>query len=629
MVTCVYSLLSLILSSPIDFFKKSSSLKLPIIDINISIQSFLLFTPIIIILTSIYSQLHLLIHWKTLTRLPARFPDGTKLTFKIYPFLFSFLSRTLNPFLSQKDKIVHPSRISFMVAKNFLRLLVFATFYSFWHKSMISQQKEIIILNAVIIIAYIFSIYWFNRIHFDLFKKHRIGQNAKFGISFDNQEHIIAAIAFIILSLSFFSFFPKHMPLLPWFKPKLSTIQYESTTENVDLSKHLSFSNRRANYSLGNNSVFDRVKFKSAQLFGSQFNNSSFQHCSFKGSIFSHSSLIETNFQHARLVQTEMSNCKLRNAKLGNATIASSNLSHCTMNGADLSSSSITRSIFRDADLTLAKFDSSKISESDFKNSDLTSSNFSNASLSQTAFSFVKSLSKTNFTRSFLSNVNFSSTKLFHVDFTKAVGFHKEEYKDKKAMSLIIKKGNEYNSSPDFSNSTIKSCQFDCTYFLASKFENSIIENCDFTYAKLRHSFFVDSMIYNASFESAELQETNFSNASLRRVSFSLANLDKAKFDNTCFLDVDLANVHNSSFEQLSRAIITKLTIVPHHFNRSERYALLSQSRQRLRDNIMAAAYTHPQMSGFFGMGWRLLDTRFFQVKENDPFFTGLLDSSQ
>jgi uncharacterized protein YjbI with pentapeptide repeats len=115
---CVYSWLTIGMTTDARLLANSSSSPLPVINTEVPIVGFYLIAPLV--LTCVYAYLHFyLIHlWRSLADLPAIFPDGEALDDKAYPWLpiclvraHAALLRRKRPPLSHRELCHHFSHV--------------------------------------------------------------------------------------------------------------------------------------------------------------------------------------------------------------------------------------------------------------------------------------------------------------------------------------------------------------------------------------------------------------------------------------------------------------------------------------------------------------------------------------
>jgi uncharacterized protein YjbI with pentapeptide repeats len=90
---CLYCWLTVGSATDITLIADSDALALPIINTRVSIVSFYLAAPAILLALFLYFHIYLQRLWEKLARLPATFPDGTVIDQKIFPWLMNSLIR--------------------------------------------------------------------------------------------------------------------------------------------------------------------------------------------------------------------------------------------------------------------------------------------------------------------------------------------------------------------------------------------------------------------------------------------------------------------------------------------------------------------------------------------------------
>jgi uncharacterized protein YjbI with pentapeptide repeats len=99
---CFYSMITVATTNFSALSNSTAVTKLPILGTDISIATFFLAAPFVLIGVYVYFHMYLLRLWELVGTLPARFPDGRALDEKAYPWLLTSLVRLYVPLLRKE-----------------------------------------------------------------------------------------------------------------------------------------------------------------------------------------------------------------------------------------------------------------------------------------------------------------------------------------------------------------------------------------------------------------------------------------------------------------------------------------------------------------------------------------------
>jgi hypothetical protein len=157
-LACLYSWLTIATTTDARLLTNSISSPLPIIQTEIPIASFFLVTPFLLLCLYFWFHVSLQECWRSLSQLPAFFPDGKALDEKIYPWIIVGLLRENFSLLKVETQYFTwlKVRISIILAW----YLVPITIFIFWERYLSSRDKfGIITLTYLFLGTMLFGLY--------------------------------------------------------------------------------------------------------------------------------------------------------------------------------------------------------------------------------------------------------------------------------------------------------------------------------------------------------------------------------------------------------------------------------------------------------------------------------------
>ena len=91
LILCAFAILTVATTQDSQLILNTFRLKLPILNVDLKVLTFYIFTPILGLLVFVYFQMYLTHLWEVISDLPAYFPDRLRLRRKLYPWMINLI----------------------------------------------------------------------------------------------------------------------------------------------------------------------------------------------------------------------------------------------------------------------------------------------------------------------------------------------------------------------------------------------------------------------------------------------------------------------------------------------------------------------------------------------------------
>jgi uncharacterized protein YjbI with pentapeptide repeats len=562
-LACLYSWLTIATTTDARLLTNSISSPLPIIQTEIPIASFFLVTPFLLLCLYFWFHVSLQECWRSLSQLPAFFPDGKSLDEKVYPWIIEGLLR--ENFSLLKVKTQSFTWLKVKIFKILAWYLVPITIFLFWERYLSSREKYgTILLSGLFLCTMLFGVYSY-RLAISTLNHNppAFFFNWKIYIPFKTSFGSISILIIFVVTTSFMAFGERPIGLLYLVKNYAILVEEDVSIkpENWDgketsLVKGANLAGKDLQNALAQKAFFVQADLRQANLRGAKIAGANFQNANLSGAnlekvdagwgennkvFFKTEVLIRGIINLNKIIESNSGNLDnanvektIRNILDGNYDLGA-NFHKANLSSANLQESVLVFSNFQDADLSSAKIFKGDLRFSIFTRSRLQHANLEEALLSGSNFEGAQLLG-VNLEKGSLEFTNFQNVTFYYIPIPK--NDSAKENLDKKIKKILAK---TYNDSLFTGN--LREAQFGFSDMRGGNFTLVDLYRADLSYADLE----------NAILYKANLEETILKGANVKSANFLLSR----------FHGADLSEVEGLTQEQVNLACLNETTILP------------------------------------------------------------------
>lgn len=553
--SCAYVILTIGTLKDSTIIGSSTTMKLPIIGTEVSVQGFFVGAPIVILCTYIYFHVELLGIWERIGRLPAILPDGRRLSEYLLPWLpLSYSERHFTILLPRLD--------SLDVLKQWIVIALLwwlppaAILFTLLRYARTREMQILHLQLAAFSIALVFGVLSYNMAKATLSRTNPRQVSLPLGVSMLLAASIgvyfctIWISASVLTQPSYESDEARSKPLIVHGIEKLLVIDIR----NQELSTRPNFwAGRDEDYSVVRGPVLEDRDLSYMQAYRAFAAGTSFSHSRIVGGNFVSSDLSRATFEFSNLQSAffdgaKMTKSFLRRANLRWASLQGANLKGANLRGARLHFSNFRGALLNDADISYVDGLDADFSGADLRgvrmrngllygckfrgadlrdvtlNGGLDGIDISGAKLEGTRFG------RFSLTRNIVAcDVDFRSAPSLFEDFAyfPESDFARSIFKGMRLLDVDLRYGRF--DSCDMRDVELVRSSIEGSQFFGTNLSGAILSD---TY--LVESVFVGAKLIATDLQRADLTGTTFSMSDMRR-----ADLRSAKCD-TIFLRCDL-----------------------------------------------------------------------------------------